>query len=120
MGGYSTFEYDLDMSSGSVYAGTTITLTLEQSAFGGIFALSNVGAGNKVINQITNFTNAKWECRFYKNSGAGTARFNTAVGGVKLNTTSPANTDLLNKPSFIILQDIGNVGTKYEQYHSIY
>lgn len=49
--GYSNWEWTLDLSSGSVYSGTAVTIPLAQS-YVGIFNLTNCGA--KVISSIVN------------------------------------------------------------------
>jgi hypothetical protein len=49
--GYSNWEWTLDLSSGSVYSGTTVTIPTAQS-YVGIFNLTNCGA--KVISSIVN------------------------------------------------------------------
>lgn len=49
--GYSNYTWSLDMSSGSVYTGTTLTIPSDQS-YVGIFTLTNCGA--KVISTIIN------------------------------------------------------------------
>jgi len=122
-GSISTFKYDLDMSNGAVYnSGTeTLTLTTEQQAFGGIFNLI-IPAGTHRINKIANFNQQFWNCRFQKNSGAGTAQFrDTGVGAtVKLLTSSGATVNVATVPDFIEFRDAFTSGNQYEYLKGVY
>lgn len=120
---YSNFEYILDMSNGSIYDAVTdtLSLTLEQQSFGGIFLLDNIPAGHQEIDTIANWPQQKYVVTFFYNSGAGDARFHTVVGGnVKLAASSPANIDIAKIQDYIQLWDYFGSGDIYEYGHKTF